>query len=86
MAGRTGAGNVDLLTALPGHSGGRLYYDDLAERADRMVVEGMTAPVACLDHVIASKQWADRPKDRQVLPELRELNLAQMADEKSALT
>ncbi len=83
---RTGAGNVDLLTALPGHSGGRLYYDDLAERAELMVIEGMTAPVACLDHVIASKRWADRPKDRQVLPELRELNLAQMAGEKSVLT
>ncbi len=82
---RTDAGNVDLLTALPGHSGGRLCHDDLAERADLMVIEGMTAPVACLYDVIASKRWADRPKDRQVLPELRELYLAQTAGEKSAL-
>ena len=82
---RTDAGNVDLLTALPGDSGGRLYYDDLVERSDLMVIEGMTAPVACLDDVIASKRWADRPKDRQVLPELRELYLAQIAGEKSAL-
>ncbi len=82
---RTDAGNVDLLSALPGDSGGRLYYDDLAEGADLMVMEGMTAPVACLDDVIASKRWADRPKDREVLPELRELYLAQIAGEKSAL-
>ncbi len=78
---RTDAGNVDLLCALPGHSGEPLCHDDLAERADLMVIEGMTAPVACLYDVIASKRWADRPKDRQVLPELDELYLAQIAGE-----
>ncbi len=53
----------------PRRQRGRLYYDDLAGGADLMVMEGMTAPVACLDDVIASKRWADRPKDREVLPE-----------------
>ena len=26
--------------------------------------------IAALDDIIASKQWADRPKDRDALPEL----------------
>jgi hypothetical protein len=29
--------------------------------------------MAALDDIIASKEWADRPKDREALPELRAL-------------
>lgn len=78
---RTDAGNVDVLTALPGPGGRRLRYDRLVQRAHLAVIEGITALVASLDDVIISKQWADRPKDRQVLPELRELSRMQMAVE-----
>lgn len=78
---RTDAGNVDVLTALPGPGGRRLRYDGLVERAHLAVIEGITALVASLDDVIMSKQWADRPKDRQVLPELRELSRVQIAAE-----
>lgn len=76
---RTGAGNVDVLTVLPGPGGRCLHYDDLAEGAYLAVIEGMTARVASLDDVITTKQWANRPKDRQVLPELRELYQSQDA-------
>ncbi len=34
--------------------------------------------VVALDDVIASKEWADRPKD-EALPELRQLRRAQIA-------
>jgi hypothetical protein len=33
-------------------------------------VGGSTVTVASIDDVIASKQWANRPKDRDALPEL----------------
>jgi len=29
--------------------------------------------VASLDDIIASKEWSNRPKDREALPELRSL-------------
>jgi hypothetical protein len=37
---------------------------------------GLSIRVAALDDVIASKEWADRPKDHEALPELRTLNEA----------
>lgn len=34
---------------------------------------GVTVHVAALADIIASKEWADRPKDREALDELRGL-------------
>jgi hypothetical protein len=69
---RTDAGDLDILVELPARDGNRLSYEDLLPRAvealygaDRIVVR-----IAALDDIIASKQWADRPKDRDALPEL----------------
>jgi hypothetical protein len=42
-----------------------------------VVNDKVTIVVADLQDVIASKEWADRPKDREALPELRGL-LAEM--------
>lgn len=39
-------------------------YERLADRAERIDVEGSTVLVAALDDLIMGKQWSDRPKDR----------------------
>ena len=71
---RTDAGDLDVLTAIPTRDGGQAFYDDLAGRATRVQVAGVLVRVASLADIIASKEWADRPKDRDALPELRRLS------------
>lgn len=70
---RTDAGDFDVLTDIPARDGHRLRYDELIGRAAVQEVHGIAVHVAALDDVIASKEWADRPKDREALPELRDL-------------
>lgn len=77
---RTDAGNLDVLSDIPDRNGRLLDYDELVERADVTIIEGVTVGVASLEDVIASKEWADRPKDRRVLAELRELRTALPVD------
>jgi hypothetical protein len=48
----------------------------LVGRADLHEFHGVTVRVAGLADIIASKTWADRPKDREALPELRDLAAA----------
>jgi predicted nucleotidyltransferase len=45
----------------------------LAARATVLDLDGIAVRVAALDDVIASKERADRPKDRAALEELRTL-------------
>jgi Nucleotidyl transferase AbiEii toxin, Type IV TA system len=73
---RTDAGDFDVLADIPDRSGRRLRYDDLVARAavvrhDRTAVR---VRVAALEDVIASKEWANRRKDQEALPELRRLS------------
>lgn len=70
---RTDAGDFDILADLPTSDGRRLRYDDLNRRASAQPLHGITVRVAALDDIIASKEWADRPKDREALAELRRL-------------
>lgn len=70
---RTDAGDFDILADLPTSDGRRLRYDDLIRRADAQPLHGITVRVAAPDDIIASKEWADRPKDREGLSELRRL-------------
>ena len=70
---RTDAGDFDVLTDIPAGDGHRLRYDELGSRAMVQDVNGVAVHVAALEDVIASKEWASRPKDRQALPELREI-------------
>lgn len=70
---RTDAGDVDVLTVIRRRDGGRAGYDDLVERATAVQVDGVIANLASLDDIIASKEFADRPKDREALDELRRL-------------
>lgn len=70
---RTDAGDLDVLTGIPTLTGDRASYDDLVARAERVQIGGVVVMVAGLDDIIASKEWANRPKDRAALVELREL-------------
>ncbi|HET7486379.1 MAG TPA: hypothetical protein VFJ85_00520, partial [Acidimicrobiales bacterium] len=49
------------------------FADALARHGVDCNSDGIAMRVADLDDVIASKQWADRPKDRAALEELRTL-------------
>ena len=70
---RTDAGDFDVLTAIRRRDGTRVAYDELATRAAVVRVDGVVVEVAALDDIIASKEFADRPKDREALDELRHL-------------
>jgi hypothetical protein len=70
---RTDAGDLDVLTAIPTLDGGRAFYKQLVQRAEPMEVAGLLVRVAALSDIIDSKTWANRPKDRAALGELREL-------------
>jgi hypothetical protein len=70
---RTDAGDLDVLTVLRRRDGSRVGYDELVDRATAVQVDGVIANLASLDDIIASKEFADRPKDREALDELRRL-------------
>lgn len=67
---RTDAGELDVLADIPNRLGDDLRYEDLIPRALTIDVRGQPARVAALSDIIASKEWANRPKDHQALPEL----------------
>ena len=69
---RTDAGDLDVLTNIPGRDGRRLGYEDLVHRANIVRGNGFVVRAANLADIVASKEWADRPKDREALAELRE--------------
>ena len=70
---RTDAGDLDILTDIPDRDGRHMRYAELVDRASELHLDGIVVRVAALDDVIASKEWANRPKDRDALPELRSL-------------
>lgn len=65
----TSMGDLDIAFEPSGTRG----YDDLQGDAVVMSVGGVDVPVASLADVIRSKEAADRPRDRVVLPVLREM-------------
>lgn len=74
---RTDAGDLDVLAEIPDRTGRRLRYEALLERSTVTQLSGRTVCIASLDDIIASKEWANRPKDHDALPELRRLRDAQ---------
>ena len=70
---RTDAGDLDVMVDMPNREGRRLRYDDLLANARSIDHAGLVIRVAGLDDIIASKEWANRPKDHEALPELYEL-------------
>ncbi|MGH9164216.1 MAG: hypothetical protein ACRDZW_01725 [Acidimicrobiales bacterium] len=67
---RTDAGAVDVLVNMPDRTGRRLFYEDLAPNARLLDGPGFAVRAAGLADIIASKEWADRPKDHDALGEL----------------
>jgi hypothetical protein len=57
----------------------RLTEDELATRERLIEGEGFTIHAAALEDIITAKERADRPKDREALPELRALRRADTA-------
>lgn len=70
---RTDAGDLDVMTALRDRSGAIRRYEDLIEDACILDYAGIQIRVASLDAIVASKELANRPKDREALPELHQL-------------
>jgi hypothetical protein len=62
-------GELDLILAPAGGNA----YPELAARALTVDLHDVAVPLAALEDVIASKEAAGRPKDRQALPLLRVL-------------
>ncbi|MEO8424785.1 MAG: hypothetical protein ABI595_12855 [Actinomycetota bacterium] len=65
----TDRGDLDITFEPSGTQG----YDDLRRNVEVMTVGGVDVPVASLADVIRSKEAADRPRDRAILPVLREM-------------
>ncbi len=78
---RTDAGDFDVLADIPDHHGRRVRYEDLAPRSITISVGELSIQVADLDDVIASKEWANRPKDHDALPELRAIRARQAQEQ-----
>jgi hypothetical protein len=70
---RTEAGDLDVLADIPDREGRRRSYEDLLVGANTVNRAGLVLRVAGLAEIIASKQWANRPKDLDALPELHRL-------------
>jgi len=68
---RTDAGDFDVLVGLPAADGESRLYADLVDRAVEVRFGNRSVRVASLIDIIESKEWADRPKDREALVELR---------------
>ena len=74
---RTDSGSVDILSDIPDGEGRPVPYDDLRARATFLPTGDLRIPVASLDDIIESKTRVNRAKDREALPELRELRRRQ---------
>jgi hypothetical protein len=77
---QTDAGAFDVLVDMPASDGRRLRYEDLVGRANQLNRAGVLVQVASLEDIIASKKWADRPKDREALPELEAIAAVQAGE------
>jgi predicted nucleotidyltransferase len=71
---RGDAGDFDVLIGIPDRTGRVIPYEELIARAEELQLHGVVVHAAALDDIIASKEWANRPKDQSALPELRALH------------
>jgi hypothetical protein len=59
---------MDVLTDIPARDGHRLHHEDLAPGSELIEAPGFIIRAAGLSEIIASKEWADRPKDQRPSP------------------
>ena len=70
---RTDAGDLDVMVDMPDRNGCLRHYEDLAGDARVLDYAGVRVRVASLNDIIASKEFANRLKDQEALPELHQL-------------
>lgn len=69
----TDAGPLDLLFEMADRAGRTRGYGDLVDRSVIATAGELAVRVAALADIVASKEFADRDKDREALPELHRL-------------
>ncbi len=69
----TDAGPFDVLAGLKAADGHLVLYEELVQRATMLQGDGFVVRAAGLEDIITAKERADRPKDREALPELRSI-------------
>lgn len=75
------AGDAVKLFDLVGHMSGLDSFEQEFAAALRIEIRGAQIPVLPLDRIIASKEAADREKDRLVLPVLRDAAIARSVEQ-----
>jgi hypothetical protein len=70
---RTDAGDLDIMTTMPDRTGARHRYTDFVDGAQALDYAGVRIRVASLNAIVASKEFVNRPKDQDALPELHQL-------------
>ncbi len=75
---RTDAGAIDVLTDIAARDGHRLHHEDLVGGSELIEAPGFMIRAAGLSEIIASKEWADRPKDHEALEELRTIRASRV--------
>ena len=78
----TDAGPFDVLAGLKAADGHLVPYEELVQRATVLHGDGFVIRAAGLQDIITAKERADRPKDREALPELRAIRDAGSAEDK----
>ncbi len=82
---RTSAGDIDILLGVPRTSRVELArYEQLIENASLLELGSVRIAVASLADLIRSKEVSDRPKDREALTELRDLQAREARHEREA--
>lgn len=69
----TDAGPFDVLAGLEASDGRLVPYEELMERSTVLEGQGFFIHAASLDDIIHAKERANRPKDLEALPELRDI-------------
>jgi hypothetical protein len=76
----TDAGGFDVLPGLVAADGHVVPYEELVQRENLIRGHGFTIRASALEDIMAAKEHADRPKDREALPLLRALWDARTAE------
>jgi predicted nucleotidyltransferase len=78
----TDAGPFDVLAGLEAADGHLVPYEELAQRGTVLQGNGFMIRSAGLEDIIRAKERADRPKDREALPELRAIRDASVGGDR----
>ena len=77
---QTDAGPLDVLSGLQFERGSIATYDELLAKSSTVHHFGLTIVVANIDDVIRAKEFANRRKDLDALPELRRISRSSLGE------